>query len=154
MPHGAVDEGGRTAIVKSNDLQRLLDYWHAKCHARAFPRRIDLDPIDLRFMLDRITLVEIHGEVERRYKLRVVGTWWAEKHGFEATGTWLEDWPNPAQLKVTLASYEALLAQRRPILLVRNEVVDGAVLDYEAMLLPFSEDGTSISMIVAGIGTR
>lgn len=152
--HSAVDESGNAVIAKSADLQRLLGYWHEKRGGRAFPQRTDLDPIDLRFMLDRIALVEIHGEAERRYKLRLVGTWWTEKHGFEATGTWLENWPNPAQLKVTLASYEALLAQRQPILLLRNEMVDGAVLNYEAMLLPFSEDGMQISMIVAGIGAR
>ncbi|MBI2253960.1 MAG: PAS domain-containing protein [Proteobacteria bacterium] len=151
---GAVDERGNVVVAKSADLQRLLGYWHAKRDGRAFPQRADLDPIDLRFMLERIALIEIHGDVDRRYKLRVVGSWWVQKYGFEPTGTWLENWPNPAQRKVTLDSYQALLAQRQPLLLIRNEIADDAVLNYEAMLLPFSEDGQQISMIVAAIGQR
>ncbi|WP_374652854.1 PAS domain-containing protein [Dongia sp.] len=151
-PHGAVDERGGAALAHSADLQRLLAYWHEIRGDRRFPQRANLDPIDLRFMLDRIALVAVHEEGCRRYRLRVVGSWWAQKYGFEATGTWLEDWPNPVQLRATLASYEALMALRQPVILVRNELADGAVLNYEAALLPFSEDDERISAIVAGIG--
>ena len=149
-----VDDGGREVAAKSADLQRLLAYWHEWRGARAFPCRADIEPIDLRFMLDRITLVEIHGDVDRRYKLRLVGSWWAQKFGVEGTGTWLEDWPNPTQRQATLESYETLIARRRLILITRDGIADDNVLNFELLLLPFSEDGLQISSIVVGIGPR
>ncbi len=55
-------------------------------------------------------------------------------------------------MKLTLASYEKLLALRQPLILRRNEWVDDAMLNYEAALLPLSDDGDRISMIMAGVG--
>lgn len=148
----AVNENGNQCLAKNADLNKLLAYWNEKRDGRSFPQRADLDPIDLRFMLDRISLVEIHGTANRRYKLRLVGSWWVQKFGVEGTGTWVEDWPNPTQRQVTLASYEALIMHRRPVLVARNAIADGNVLDFELLLLPFSEDGTQISLIVVGLG--
>lgn len=148
----AVNELGSPVSVQSPDLHKLLTYWHEKRAGRTFPTRADIDPIDIRFMLDRIALVEVHEGAGRRYRLRVVGSWWTRKYGFEPTGIWLEDWPNPEQLKLVLASYEALMVQRRPLILTRDHWIDERMLSYEAVLLPLSEDGEQISMIVAGIG--
>src|SRR5690349_9378494 len=92
---GLLDEAGAPASAEHPDLKRLLSYWHTQRGDRSFPRRADIDPIDLHFMLERIALVEIHGEAPRRYRVRVVGTWWSRTNGFDPTGMWLEDWPNP-----------------------------------------------------------
>lgn len=149
---GGVDEGGTPVLAQTPDLQRLIAYWHEQRAARDFPARKDIDPVDLSFMLDRIALVEVHDRRERRFRLRLVGSWWSRKYDFEPTGRWLEEWPNPAQMKLTLASYERLLALRRPLLLRRNDWVGDTMLSYEAALLPLSDDGDRISMIMAGIG--
>ncbi len=71
---GLLDEAGAPASAEHPDLKRLLSYWHTQRGDRSFPRRADIDPIDLHFMLERIALVEIHGEAPRRYRVRVVGT--------------------------------------------------------------------------------
>jgi hypothetical protein len=148
----AVDEVGAPVLARTPDLRRLLAYWNEKRGTRRFPGRADIDPVDLRFMLDRIALIEVHDQAGRRFRLRLVGSWWSRKFDFEPTGTWLEDWPNPEQMKLTLASYEKLLVLRRPVILRRDEWIDGTQLSYEAALLPLSDDGDQISMIVAGIG--
>lgn len=147
-----VDESGATVPVRTPDLQRLLAYWHERRGARDFPARGDIDPVDLGFMLDRIALVEVHDQADRRFRLRVVGTWWSRKYDFEPTGSWLEDWPSTPQKNLTLASYEKLLMLRQPVILRRNEWLDNAMLQYEAALLPLSDDDARISMILVGIG--
>src|ERR1044071_1207853 len=85
------------------DLVRLLQYWQGRGGARSFPRRADIDPLDLGFMLPRIALTEVHEaavpESPRRYRLRVVGSWWATLAGFELTGMWLGDPPLPQRRK-------------------------------------------------------
>jgi len=133
------------------DLKRLLDYWLGKRDGRVFPRRADIDPLDLGFMLERIALTEVH-EDPRRYRLRIAGSWWAQVAGFELTGTWLDEWPQANLGKLSADTYEALIAARRPLCAVRDAWVDQKKLGYEILLLPLSEDGERISMIMTGIG--
>ncbi|MBL9034673.1 MAG: PAS domain-containing protein [Rhodospirillaceae bacterium] len=133
------------------DLLRLLAYWQARCNGRAFPRRADIDPLDFAFMLDRVALTEIH-EAPRRYRLRVVGSWWARLVGFESTGMWIEDWPHENQRRISVEAYERLIAARRPLCTRRDAWVDDRKLSYEIMHLPLSEDGARISMIMTAIG--
>jgi hypothetical protein len=138
------------------DLVRLLQYWQGKRGTRTFPRRADIDPLDLGFMLPRIALTEVHepdvNADPRRYRLRLVGSWWAGLVGFESTGIWLDDWPHANQRKLTADTYEAVIAARRPLCALRNAWVDDKRLEYEILLLPLSEDAARISMIVTGIG--
>jgi hypothetical protein len=146
---------GSEALPKSADLRRLLAYWHEHRGARAFPRRADVDPVDFRFMLDRVALTEVHesdGGAPRRYRLRVVGSYWYRLLGFEATGIWMHDWPRANQRKLTEDFYAALIEGRRPRFAERDAIVDEQLLHYEIMLLPLSEDGSRISMIMTGIG--
>lgn len=139
------------AAPHHQDLQRLLDYWRRQRGARAFPRRVDIDPLDLGFMLERIALTEVH-EDPRRYRLRIVGSWWATLVGFESTGMWLDDWPTAGQQRLTEETYEKVIAGRAPLHAVRDSWVDEKKLSYEILLLPLSEDDARISMIVTGIG--
>ena len=144
--------GTETAGPRHRDLLRLLEYWRGKCGVRAFPRRADIDPVDLGFMLDRIALTEVHGVDPRRYRLRLVGSWWKTVAGFELTGMWLENWPHPNLQRITFDSYEAVVLARRPLCAVRDAWLDEKKLSYEILWLPLSEDDNRISMIVSGIG--
>ena len=152
-----MSEGKQPGISPTHpDLLRLLDYWHRKRGTRSFPRRADIDALDLGFMLPRIALTEVHEtevhEDPRRYRLRIVGSWWATLVGFESTGMWLNDWPHANQRKLTVDTYEEIVAARRPLCAVRDAWVDDKMLSYQILLLPLSEDDTRISMIVTGIG--
>jgi hypothetical protein len=148
----AVNEAtGLPERPETDDLRRLLQYWDVQRGERTFPRRRDIDPLDFWFMVDRIALTEVH-EAPRRYRLRLVGGFWLRLAGFEATGMWLENWPHANQRKLTAAFYEKLIAGGIPRFARRDAVVDYQTLKYEIMLLPLSEDGSRISMIMTGIG--
>ena len=133
------------------DLLRLRDYWHRQRGARIFPRRADIDAVDLGFMLARIALTEVH-EDPRRYRLRLVGSWWGQLSGLELTGRWVDDWPQANLRKRTTDTYDAVIAARAPLCARRDAWVDEKRLSYEILLLPLSEDGARISMILTGIG--
>jgi hypothetical protein len=151
----AIDDAtGAAALPASADLRRLLDYWRAQAGAKAFPTRADIDPVDLRFMLERIALTEVHadGDGSRRFRLRLVGGFWQRLLGWECTGMWLHNWPHENQRRITVTLYEALIAGRRPRFARRDAVVDERLLRYEILLLPLSEDGARISMIMTGLG--
>lgn len=146
---------GSESLPKNADLRRLLAYWQERSGPREFPRRADVDPIDFRFMLDRVALTEVHDPIDqgpRRYRLRLVGSYWYRLLGFEATGMWMDDFPHSNQRKLTEDFYAALIEGRRPRFAWRDVIVDDQLLHYEIMLLPLSEDGSRISMIMTGIG--
>jgi hypothetical protein len=152
MSGGAINQAdGGESLPQSADLRRLLAYWYERSGPRPFPRRADLDPIDFRFMLDRIALTEVH-EDPRRYRLRLVGSFWYQIVGRELTGTWTHEMPSANQRQLTEDFYAALIEGRRPRFTQRDVIVDDQLLNYEIMLLPLSEDGNRISMIMTGIG--
>ena len=64
----------------------------------------------------------------------------------------MHDWPHANQRQLTEDFYAALIDGRRPRFARRNAVVDDRPLCYEIMLLPLSDDGSRISMILTGIG--
>jgi len=156
MSGGAINHAdGSETLPKSADLKRLLAYWYERRGSAEFPRRADVDPVDFRFMLDRVALTEVHESdrgAPRRYRLRVVGSYWYRLLGFEATGIWMHDWPRANQRKLTEDFYAALIEGRRPRFAERDAIVDEQLLHYEIMLLPLSEDGSRISMIMTAIG--
>ena len=157
MARGAINHAdGSETPPNSADLKRLLAYWQERCGTAEFPRRADVDPCDFSFMLDRIALTEVHWPERpgdpRRYRLRLVGSFWHPLLGFEATGLWMQDWPHANQRRLTEEFYDALIDGRLPRFAERNVIVDERLLHYEIMLLPLSEDGSTISMIMTGIG--
>jgi hypothetical protein len=157
MPRGAISqEDGAEGLPKSADLRRLLAYWQERSGQRDFPRRADVDPFDFRFMLERIALTEVHEDPADpgvpRYRLRLVGSFWHRLVGYELTGMWTHDFPRANQRKLTEDFYEALIKGRQPRFARRDVIVDDQLLHYEIMLLPLSEDGSRISMIMTGIG--
>ena len=157
MSRGAIrQEDGREGLPKSADLRRLLAYWQERSGQRNFPRRADVDPIDFRFMLERIALTEVHEDPGNpgmpRYRLRLVGSYWYRLIGSELTGMWTHEFARANQRKLTEDFYAALIEGRQPRFAQRDAIVDDQLLHYEIMLLPLSEDGSRISMIMTGIG--
>jgi hypothetical protein len=145
-------ETGQDSLPAHPDLRRLLEYWQGKCGERRFPRRADIDPLDFHFMLERVALTEVHGEQPRRYRMRLVGTFWRDLSGVELSGTWVHDLPRTNLRDLTIGFYEAMIAAGKPRFAVRDAIVDDRLLRYEIMLLPLSEDGSRISMILTGVG--
>jgi len=159
---------GLPRLPDHGDLQRLLAHWADRCGNRQFPRRADIDPVDLAFMLNRIALTEVHdsdprpaGEEPRQaspsgrfYRFRLVGSWWRDITGHELTGFWADELPNPRMTDITVSFYEMMIAARRPHFTSRDAWIEERRLNYQILLLPLSEDDRRISMIMTGIGPR
>jgi hypothetical protein len=158
---------GQRGMPDHPDLQRLLAYWCKQCGDRAFPRRQDIDPLDLGFMLNRIALTEIHDHDPRShaagsgtrhastapfYRFRIVGTWWRELAGIELTGFWSDGLPSQGMADITVNFYRRMTALRQPLFDRRNAWIDERRYNYQIMIMPLSEDGQRISMIMTGIG--
>jgi hypothetical protein len=146
----AAPESLDPATVGDARLRRLLAYWETCRAERAMPRRADIDPVDFAYLLGNIALVEIQDD-PRLYRWRLVGTWWREKFGIEATGMWIDEWPFEKQRAAVRTAYDRVVAARRPSVFARVLYLDGRRIASETLMLPMSENGTDVSMIVVAL---
>lgn len=137
------DDERRVRLKFQNaDLTRLYDYWHERCRDGRLPLRGDIDPVDLGWMLDRISLFECHaGEgpgAPLRFRCRVAGTWYRQRFDFEANGSWLDSWPDIAMRDSVAAIYRLIHADGRARRVVRDCSVDDVSIAYEGAGLPLA----------------
>lgn len=129
-------------------LRPVLDYWDRKRCNRPMPRRLDIEPLELKAYLRHLFLIEPLPGGEFRYRL--IGSEITERYGRNSTGKTVReayvDAPEAAEWLTTMLL--AVTAGKRPVLAsgtlraVRKEHVFS-----DSLHLPLSDDGDSVTMI-------
>jgi hypothetical protein len=131
-------------------LRRLLDYWRNRCAGLAMPRRAAIDPLDFRYILGYVTLVEVELE-PRRYRFRLDGSILAMLSGMDYTGKYLDTLGMPDYIAFVAASYDRVVDRRQPYAYRKQGAFDTKAFDEETLILPLGHDGTVEHLIVAVI---
>ena len=130
----------------------LYRYWDSRRGLQPMPRRGDIDPVDMRAWLSRITLIEVaNGGEHMRY--RVVGTEVVGLRGFDPTGWSVEAAFPREDADRVLSAYRDVISQKKPVFCHpaerthqhRDPVVG-------VMLLPLSNDGETVDQILGYLG--
>lgn len=131
-------------------LLRLFEYWRSKCVDRRFPRRRDIDPLQIPDLLPNLFLVEVLPEAPW-FRYRLTGTHIDKIHGQNITGKSPADIKTPEVARMVEQQYRDAIAARRPLC---HKVTllgpDDIYWHYERLVLPLSEDGAAISMFLCG----
>jgi hypothetical protein len=61
------------ADSRDETLRRLLAYWQERRGARRFPARGDVDPVEFRYALGHVSMVDVVGDPPR-FRFRLVST--------------------------------------------------------------------------------
>lgn len=132
-------------------LRRLLDHWRGLPKgAGGLPSSRALDPIDIAWALGAVSLVDVTGDPPAcRFRYALDGSWQVERYGFDMTGKTLEEFPEPETRELIRESYLEAATARRPLARRRDLMLDGRLRRYEALLLPFGEDGRVTRLAVA-----
>ena len=132
------------------ELARVLAYWHRQRGDRFAPRRADIDPADLVESLARITLSDVFrdaaGEPDFRYRL--CGTAICTTHWRDPTHQRPRDMLPPAYGALLHAHYTEAVARRQPMLHLLLLSTRERERSYARLLLPLSEDGTTVTMLM------
>ncbi|MEO3431148.1 PAS domain-containing protein [Pelagibius sp. CAU 1746] len=132
------------------DLCRVLDYWKSKKAGRTMPARADIDPVEIPRLLPRVMLVDVEsgpaGELDFRYRLS--GTGISNVHGYDATGLRPLDLKPTTYGKLIDAHYRAAAGDRAPLAHVIVLVTDKKHRSYARIILPLSDDGETINMLM------
>ena len=136
--------------VKDSRLRRLYEYWLAKKGRRRFPARRDIDPVDFTYMLGHVLLLDVLRD-PLRFRFRVHGTAIAMRVGYDLTGKLLDEIPEADYRRYAVERCTKLVASGEPTLVRQNRTIDGRNRHYEALWLPFSEDGEQVTMLLCGL---
>jgi len=131
-------------------LKRLYDYWRACCAETAMPARTAVDPLDFRYILGYVTLVEVE-LAPRRYRFRLDGSILAMLSGMDYTGKYLDELGLPDYIDFVAASYDRVVDRCRPYAYRKQGAFDTKTFDEETLILPLGRDGTVKSLMVAVI---
>jgi len=130
-------------------LRQLYAYWNGLRRGDAFPARRDLDPVQFRFVLGHVFLVDVERDPPR-FRYRLFGVNLARRAGYELTGKSVDEIPS-ADMRAYLARhYQAMLAAPGPRV-DRGERVLGETRRFEMLLLPLADDGKTVDMILGAL---
>lgn len=139
--------------IETPCLRRLYAYWDERRQGREFPARRDLDPLDFRFALGHVLLLDVLAEPQR-FRFRLHGSLLTERAGYDMTGRMIDELPNPANRHLLIERCRALVATRQPLAVIDERVLGGRRFGYEAVWLPLAQDGRTIDMLMGGLVYR
>jgi hypothetical protein len=134
--------------IEHESLRRLYAEWNEKRGGRRFRARADFDPLQLGFGLGNLSLIDVLYD-PLRFRLRLHGTMSVSRLGYDMTGKFAEDIPDPEFREVALATYRTLVEHGEPMRDVRETMLDSKTHRYEIIWLPLSDDGATINMLMA-----
>ncbi|MFC3675159.1 PAS domain-containing protein [Ferrovibrio xuzhouensis] len=142
--------------IEDSRLQRLAAYWDSCRAGRAMPARADIDPLDMGYILGNLALVEVrHGGPRLRFRFRLFGVNLVEDVGFDPTGQDLEQYPRREMGEILRISYTEVAETGRPFRRRRHRLVmDGRLFENESLLLPLSDDGRRVDMLLVAVILR
>ena len=134
--------------ITDSGLQKLYQYWLEKRGTVLAPKRTDMDPVDLVFILPSLYIIEVIGP-PYRFRFRLAGTGLVKEYGGELTGKFADEIDLDGKSgELILAEYEKAVRDAHPIAAKWHYVKnDGRELQYEHLVLPLSSDGKNIDML-------
>jgi hypothetical protein len=153
VPGGVKEVAGLAFIVDPRDiappiLRPVLDYWELKRGARRMPTRHDIEPLELKPYLRHLFLTEaLPGD---EFRFRLLGSEITERYGRNSTGKTIREVyaDQPVIADWLTGMYVAVTTRKLPVLAtgtlraLRKEHIFS-----EALHMPLSDDGESVSMI-------
>ncbi len=130
-------------------LRRLYQYWLDKRGDRPMPAPRDIDPLDLRFIVGNLVLIDV-GEEPSTYTVRLHGSNLAHELGVDMTGRNADSYPFPEFAKFVRDRFDRVVATRRPRREFYERFVDDRKRRLEAIVLPLSTDGHRVDRLLVG----
>ncbi len=149
-------ESSDASVVKSIRQRDLLNCWlRLYAPAQTLPRVIAYQPERLDDeRADLVYYIVDHSFTPVRLIIDSNGTRMASAYGSTGKGRYLDDYLGPILGPVALPAYHTCIARQLPTYTISMiDDVNGHVVAYERLLLPFCEDGAEVTHIIASLKT-
>lgn len=140
-----------TLHIKAASLRSLYRDWDARRGGHRFPARAAFDPLELRYILGNLSLIDVLRD-PLRFVFRLHASNNAARLGTDMTGKELAEMPARLTPERIRAHYELVLRTRAPQVQWRERTLaNGMAWDFEVLVLPLAADGETIDMLMAGV---
>ena len=137
--------------IRDARLLGLFHYWHGKCQGRVMPARRDIDPIEMRQWLGNLLLVDFPPD-PLQYRIRLDGVNLVQFYSSSREGRGVEVMTSEEERRIVLPQYMTVLEKKQPAYYETQFVTsEGIVTSQRKLLLPLSEDGERVNMVLGGI---
>ena len=136
-------------LLPHPQLVQLYDYWDRKCAGRRWPTRDDIDPLEMRFALGNIDLVEVTYD-PLVFRFRISGSNIDRDEGFNMQGKTLDEYPLPQHREAARRTYLKVLEKGDPDYEELERLDEGRAVHFGRLILPLSDDGSRIDMLLMG----
>jgi hypothetical protein len=136
--------------IAAPQLRQLYAWWRAHHVAGKFPSRRQIDPLDLKFLLGNLMIIDVAHD-PLRFRFRLIGTELAARMRRDWSGKPLGTYPDAEFRDHLQRVYEDVVRGRVPVANTRRLLVDGRSYRYDGLILPLSTDGTVIDALLVGI---
>jgi hypothetical protein len=120
-------------------------YWNQARGGRPMPARSDIDPLDLRFCLGWICLIDVEYTPCPRFRFRLDGSKLAELTGFDLTGKYSDQIESEEYRKMSSFVYGRVVETKAPIFFGNKEDWLERGFYMESVALPLSEHGREVT---------
>jgi hypothetical protein len=143
-------EGLRHMIeIKSPKLRQLYDDWNSRRHGREFPARADFDPLELKYVLGSLSLVDVLRD-PLRFRYRLHGSTMADLVGTDMTGRYLDEMADRRYYEKANTTFTKVVESGAPTGgSYRRFMTDRRTWDYDVLVLPLSSDDKTIDMLIS-----
>ena len=138
------------ASLRAPNLRRFYDYWLGKRGDRRMPARRDIDPLDFPYVLGNLMLIDVLRE-PLRFRVRLHGSNVVARMHYDMTGKFLDEVPRPEWRAYILDRCRGLATRGEPLLLTNDLLLDAWTSRYEALWLPFADDGERVDLLVCAM---
>jgi hypothetical protein len=132
-------------------LQRLYQYWSEKRGGRSMLSRADIDPLDIRYAIGNVILIDVIDGEPLQFRIRLHGTNLAEHVRFDLTGKMLDEMPQAEFRELTRQSFTKVATTKKPLHAHRDRILDDRLRRYETIILPLSSDDDRVDVILCGL---
>jgi hypothetical protein len=160
LNHGDLNHGDMAPPAVPRDIAVLSDptvatifaYWDSKRGARRMPRRADLDPVDLRGLVNNVALYDVV-EPGARYRVRLVGSDIVAFDGRNTIGEWVGAGKPPEIVAQMNSMLTSIVTGRAPRFRAGLAYWSGdkAYRRFESCFLPLSPDDNAVTMILNAV---
>jgi len=137
--------------IRDVRLLGLFHYWRGKCRGRIMPARRDIDPIEMKPWLGNLLLVEFPAD-PMQYRVRLDGVNIVQFYGTSRERKGIEAMTSEEERRIVLPQYMIVLEQKQPAYYESEFVISEGTFGHQRkLLLPLSEDGERVNMILGGL---
>lgn len=129
-------------------LKEAFAYWQGKLAGRSMPSRRDIDPVEMPRLLPHLMLLDVLSS-PLDFRHRLIGTELRAMFARDYTGLRFSELPGKGRGSIVWGNCEKVVLSKAP--LAGNPPYVGPepkVLRCENLLLPLSEDGSEVGMIL------